>query len=394
MKCASSKVSLFLILIFLFNFSVAEAKSDSCRMLAKMTGDLEQQGFVVSSPEIQQALLKVARYAEADLTVLITGETGTGKEMVANLLHQYNSRRRLKPFVVVDLTRMKGDTSESRLFGHEMGSFTGAVRKTNGALVKANGGTIFLDEVEEMSLDTQAMFLRFLDTPASDRTVESIGADKAVTANTRIVAATNVDLAKLVVEGKFRADLFYRLNVGRIDLKPLRERREEIVPLANQFLRKYSALYHLDFEGLTDSAKNYLNAYAWPGNIRQLENSIHRSVLDAQGEGKWLDKKDIQIVQEVKATGSTQSVLDAVDRTDVDNLLERIEALAIRDAYVRSNKVQKDAGDILGISPRVFNYKWKTIRPKFPDLFPVHEFGPMPTDDVLDESVEFLKKAG
>src|SRR5688572_12836202 len=212
-----------------------------------------------------------------DTSVLILGESGTGKEMIAHTIHKV-SVRRYKPFVVVNCGALPANLIESDLFGHEKGSYTGAITKTEGKFELADGGTIFLDEIGELPLELQVKFLRVL----QEREVEPIGG-KPKKINLRVLAATNKDLEEEVAAGRFRIDLYYRLNVFPLVLPPLRERRDDILPLANYFLKKYSAEEGRQVPVLSTEATDMLMQYNWPGNIRELENTIQRNVVLAKG---------------------------------------------------------------------------------------------------------------
>lgn len=383
---------LMFVAMFFFSFtSIASSKKLTCETVLAMTEELERDGYSASDPSMQEALLKVAKFAEEDVTVLITGETGTGKEVIANLLHLYNKKRKERHFVVVDGTTVQGDTAISELFGHEIGAFTGAVKRSAGLMASASGGTVFIDEAADLTPQVQGMLLRFANEEADKRMIRAVGSDAHRTVNVRLVIATNRDLGELVAAGKFRSDLYYRLNVARIDLKPLRDRPNEILPIAQKLLQKYSHKYRRSLTKFSDSAQLGLRSYSWPGNIRQLAGVIERSVLLSESEKETLDKKDLNFDDE-KFFSSKVSVLDLAGKPGTDRLLEKITAIAYRDAYIRGNRMQNAAAEILGMSARSFNYWWNKDRAEFPDLFPVEIFGPLPTGEVEPE-VE-LKRAG
>lgn len=230
------------------------------------------------SPAIAQLRQLVERVARSDAKVLVTGESGSGKELVAQMLH-LGSPRASQPFVAVNCAGLPDGLLESELFGHVRGSFTGAYRDKPGKFEEANRGTILLDEVGEMSLRMQGLLLRFLETGE----IQKIGAEEAPgTVEVRVVAATNRDLRQLADEGRFRPDLFYRLNVIHIRVPPLRERREDVPLLAQHFLALYRTRHASQLEALGDDALAALGAYAWPGNVRELQNVVERLVLTAQ----------------------------------------------------------------------------------------------------------------
>jgi transcriptional regulator with PAS, ATPase and Fis domain len=211
--------------------------------------------------------------------VLITGDSGTGKELVANALHQ-NSPRKGKPFVKVNCAAMTRELVESELFGHERGAFTGAVAAREGKFAAANGGTILLDEIGDMSLETQAKVLRVL----QEREFERVGGNRTVQVDVRLLAATNKDLPKMVEAGRFREDLFYRLNVVHIPLPMLKERREDLLLLATHFLKEAASRYRRSPKTLSPEAGSLLFSYPWPGNVRELKNVIEEAVVLAAGE--------------------------------------------------------------------------------------------------------------
>ena len=221
----------------------------------------------------------INKVAATDVTVLIRGESGTGKELVARAVHERSASRRAGAFIAMNCAALPSELIESELFGHEKGAFTGAAGQRKGKFELADGGTIFLDEIGDMSLATQAKLLRVLE----ERTVERLGGATAIPIDVRVVSATNRDLAAAVAEEKFRADLYYRLRVVQIDLPPLRERREDIPLLAEHFLRTCAAKYQLKCAAISPEAMKRLVAYSWPGNVRELRNAIERSAVLADG---------------------------------------------------------------------------------------------------------------
>lgn len=231
----------------------------------------------ISGPMLD-VFIMIGKVAETDSTVLICGESGTGKELVAEAIHNY-SQRKNKPFIVVNCAALPEALLETELFGHERGAFTGAVGRKTGRFEMAEGGTIFLDEIAELSPALQSKLLRVL----QERTFERVGGTETIVGNFRVLAATNRDLEASVRERVFREDLYYRLNVVRVQIPPLRDRRSDIVPLAEHFLRLYSQKNGLDMVGFADEAILMLQNYSYPGNVRELENMIERAVLMARG---------------------------------------------------------------------------------------------------------------
>jgi two-component system, NtrC family, response regulator AtoC len=234
--------------------------------------------LIGSSGPMLDVFIMIGKVAETDSTVLICGESGTGKELVAEAIHSY-SQRKDKPFIVVNCAALPDTLLETELFGHERGAFTGAVGKKLGRFEMAEGGTIFLDEIGELSPGLQSKLLRVL----QERTFERVGGTETIRGNFRVLAATNRDLEASVREKVFREDLFYRLNVVRIPIPPLRERRSDIVPLAEHFLRQYSEKNGLPAVGFSDEATLMLQNYFYPGNVRELENMVERAILMARG---------------------------------------------------------------------------------------------------------------
>lgn len=240
----------------------------------KGTGDL-----LGTSEGMQKVYDLIARVAATDITVLIRGESGTGKELVARAIHDKSANRRHGQFIAMNCAAMPSELIESELFGHEKGSFTGAAAQRKGKFELAHDGTIFLDEIGDMSMTTQAKLLRVLE----ERKVERLGSAQSIPVDVRVISATNVALEKAVEEGKFRADLYYRLRVVQINLPPLRERAADIPLLAEHFLNTYAKRYGLQCTSLGATALAKLTAYSWPGNIRELRNVIERSAVLADG---------------------------------------------------------------------------------------------------------------
>jgi formate hydrogenlyase transcriptional activator len=249
------------------------------RYLQQEIAEAANPGEIIgSSPALRAALQQVAAVAPTDSTVLIHGETGTGKELIARALHQ-GSPRRERPLIKLNCSAISAGLVESELFGHVKGAFTGAIDRRVGRFELADGGTLFLDEVSELPLDTQAKLLRVL----QEQEFEPVGSSKTVKVDVRVVAATNRDLAADSRTGRFRADLFYRLNVFPIELPPLRERREDIETLAEHFMRRMARKLGKPLDGIEPDTLRALKAYSWPGNIRDLQNTIERAAVLARG---------------------------------------------------------------------------------------------------------------
>jgi DNA-binding NtrC family response regulator len=301
--------------------------------------------FIGESPEIKQVFKVVNKVAQTAANVIITGETGTGKELVAGALH-YNSERSEGPFVRVNCAALPEQLLESELFGYEKGAFTGADRMRIGRFEQANGGTIFLDEVADMSLFTQAKVLRVI----QEKEFERLGSNMTFKTDVRLISATNKDLMELMQQGQFREDLYYRLNVVSIHLPPLRDRDGDIGLLAQFFLKKYAGAMNKKISGLDPQAQQRLNRYPWPGNIRELENTLERAVLMSEGQTIGPDDLNLLFQQEESPRIKLPAGGISLETAEKDFILQALE---------RCDWVQKDAAQLLDISSRVLNYKIK-----------------------------------
>jgi two-component system NtrC family response regulator len=248
---------------------------------AQLARELESRGrgrVVGVSSSWRDVMVQIGRVAPSETTVLITGESGTGKEVVSSLIHQ-GSTRADKPFVAINCAALPEQLLESELFGHEKGAFTGAVATKVGRIEQAAGGTLFLDEIAEMSPVVQAKLLRVLE----QREFQRVGGTRSIKADVRIIAATNRDLTAAIARHAFREDLYYRLNVFQIHIAPLRERPEDIMPLAEGFLTELGRSMGRPAAGISRDAREYLETYTWPGNARELRNAIERAILLCDG---------------------------------------------------------------------------------------------------------------
>ncbi len=244
--------------------------------------------IIAKSPQFMNILSLIRKIAPTDSTVLIQGESGTGKELIANTVWQHSKRSKL-PFIALNCAAFSENLIESELFGHEKGAFTNAYQAKHGIVEVADKGTLFLDEIAEMPLGLQANLLRFLDSGEFRR----VGGNKTLTVDTRVIAATNKDLSALIGAGRFREDLYYRLNVINITLPPLRERKEDIPELSRFFLKKYSQKLAKSISGFDPAVLDILNGYDWPGNVRELENIIERAVILCDSEN--IREEDISL---------------------------------------------------------------------------------------------------
>jgi DNA-binding NtrC family response regulator len=307
------------------------------------------ENIVGESPQMKEVFRTIEKVARSNATVLVLGETGVGKELVAEALHR-NSSRSDRPFVKMNCAALHESLLESELFGHERGAFTGADRQRTGRFELANEGTLFLDEIGNMTASTQAKVLRVL----QEREFERLGGSRTVKVDVRLVAATNKNLEEAIQRGEFREDLYYRLNVVSVSVPPLRERKEDIVPLASHFIDRFAKELKKDVRGLEPAAVRALKRHTWPGNIRELENTIERAVLMA--EGRFLQEEDMNLATTGRnAADNVASLNLRLPPTGI--ALDELERQAILEALRISNWVQKDAAKFLGISSRVMNYK-------------------------------------
>ena len=307
--------------------------------------------IIGDSAELRQVLDIVRKVAGSNASVLIGGETGTGKELIAGAIH-YNSQRMDKPFIKVNCAAIQDTLLESELFGHEKGAFTGADKQRVGRFEQANFGTIFLDEIADMSPSTQAKVLRVL----QEQEFERVGGTKTIRVDVRVISATNKDLQQEIAGKRFRDDLYYRLNVVNIHIPPIRERRNDILPLARYFLRRFAGELSKKITDFSPDAERALRSYNWPGNIRELRNTIERAVL--LSEQDMIQRVDLAL-SAVPAGGVPEDAIvpEAGEGGDEASTLAEMEKRLILDALDKNNWVQKEAARYLGISRRVMHYK-------------------------------------
>lgn len=302
------------------------------------------------SKAMRDVLQMIERVAQSRSAVLITGESGTGRELVAKTIH-YASNRKDKPFVSVNCRSLSTGSLESELFGHEQGSIAGAVAMRRGRIEQADGGTLFLDDVAELGPELQSKLMKVL----QERKFERVGGNEELDVDIRVMAATNKNLAELVETGKFRDDLYYRLNVVQIPLPPLRERREDIPLLVSHFVEKVLNENNMQPKSFSDAALNYLTGYEWPGNIRQLENVVESCLVLVPGPKIDVSDLPAEIRDEESQFKSAVDLLPV--QLDLADTLEKIEAAVIRRALVRADLVQVKAAELLGISKSLLQYK-------------------------------------
>jgi len=311
------------------------------RALETMSGNTSP---VFRSAEMQDVVRTIERIAPNDVTILITGESGTGKEVIADLIHAMSPRSKGR-IIKINCAALPRELIESELFGSKKGAFTGANTDRDGLFRQAEGGTLFLDEISEMPIDTQSKLLRVL----QDQEVRPVGGTVSYKTNCRLVAATNRDPELAIKEGKLREDLFYRISAISVNLPPLRDRRDDIMPLANAFLKRFAGQANRAIRGFTPAAIDRLTAFDWPGNIRQLQNEIQRAVL--LSEGDMIDATDFSV---------TRARPDNVDSQDTNfTLLEGVERNAIVQMLKETNGNKLEAAKRLGIGRQTLYNKIK-----------------------------------
>jgi len=322
--------------------------------------------LVFADPASIRLLEYIERIAPSDATALIIGETGTGKELVARQVHKL-SHRQAGPFIAVNCGAFSESLLESELFGHERGAFTGALNARSGWFEAANGGTLFLDEIGDLPLSAQVKILRVL----QEREVVRVGSRTTIPIDVRLVAATNVNLAAAVQAGRFREDLYYRLNVAALDLLPLRERPGDILPLVWHFMERYGIRLKLASVDLSADAERALLGYAWPGNIRELENVIHHALLVCKNgritaadlhlnpDFGILHNNSSAIFPASSSLKSLENALAALYEQPDENLFDTIEEAVIRTAYAYCENNQVQTGRLLGISRNILRHRLK-----------------------------------
>jgi len=319
-------------------------EAENARLRTELKARFRPANIVGNSREMQQVYDQIAQVARSQSTVLIVGETGTGKELVAHAIH-YNSDRADRPFIRVHAAALPESIIESELFGHERGAFTGAVGERKGRFELADGGTLFLDEIGEMTPALQIKLLRVL----QEREFERVGGTKTIRVNVRVLAATNRDLMPLVKAGRFREDLYYRLHVFPIYVPPLRKRAADVVLLADYFLEKYAKETGRQVRRLSSAAIDMLMSYHWPGNVRELENTMERAVLVAGG--------DVIYPHHLPPTLQTAEATGTPVRGDLASLVAAYERDLIADALKSSRGNMAGAARALGSTQRIIAYK-------------------------------------
>lgn len=314
------------------------------RLRKEIQSEFEFHNIVGNSSAMKKLLETVKEISDRDSTILIQGESGTGKEKIAGAIH-YHSSRKMGPFIRVSCAALNREILESELFGHEKGAFTGAVKTRRGRFELANGGSIFLDDVDDIPLDMQVKLLRVI----QERTFERVGGEKTLSLNVRIICATKKDLLQLVKNGEFREDLFYRLNVVPIMIPPLRERKDDIPLLINHFLKKFVSRHEDALPEVSPEALNVLMEYNWPGNVREFENVIEHAIAFSQSQGIILDilpdyLKRVEIHKKLISMD-----LSNMQTIQLHEVLTEVEKRLIEWAHQKTNGNQVKMAEILGI---------------------------------------------
>jgi DNA-binding NtrC family response regulator len=303
----------------------------------------DHYGIIGRSRAMEEVIRRAELVAETKSTVLISGETGTGKELVARAIHDRSAQRDM-PLIKVNCAAIPETLLESELFGHVRGAFTGATSTKKGKFALADGGSIFLDEIGTMSLTLQSKLLRVL----QEREFEPLGAERSEKVDVRVIAATNRDLRQMVADGKFQEDLFYRLNVIPIEIPPLRDRRDDIPPLVEHFVRKHAQRVGRRIERIDEGVLAGLQQYDWPGNVRELENTIERAVVLSPGP--------IVTARAISVLGATTSQTTGLPSLKLRQNIEWVERETIRRALESAGGVKKDAAELMAISQRALSY--------------------------------------
>ena len=317
---------------------------ENTHLLEELRERYDFSNIIGTSGPMRQVYEQIAQVAHTNTTVLIRGESGTGKELIAHAIH-YNSPRAQKPFIKVNCAALPDTLIESELFGYEKGAFTGAQNLKKGRFELADGGTLFLDEIGDINLSTQVKLLRVL----QEKEFERLGGTSTVRVNVRLITGTNKDLEKLMAEGEFREDLYYRLNVFAIFVPPLRDRKSDLLLLADHFLQKYSREHKKDIRRISTPAIDMLTAYHWPGNVRELENVIERAALVC--DSAVVHGHDLPpTLQTAQASGTVTrlSLTEAVAAYEKDIVIDVLKS-------TRGNRAK--AARLLGTTERIINYK-------------------------------------
>jgi Nif-specific regulatory protein len=329
-----------------------QLRNENKRLRSELENRYSVTNIIGNSSRMREVYQMISQVSKSNATVLLRGESGTGKELVANSIH-YNSNRANGPFIKVNCAALPSNLIESELFGHEKGSFTGAIKQKLGKFELANKGTLFLDEIGSINLDVQINLLRVLQEKEFDR----VGGQKTIKTDVRIITATNKNLEQAVEEGSFRGDLYYRLNVFPIYLPPLRERKTDILLLADYFLEKYARETNKDIRRFSTPSIDMMMAYHWPGNVRELENCIERAVL--------LCEEGVIHSYHLPPTLQTGSESGTMPSLSLDDAVANLEKEKIIDALKNTRGNSAQAAKIMKTTVRKFNYKAKKYNVDF-----------------------------
>ncbi|HEC97895.1 MAG TPA: sigma-54-dependent Fis family transcriptional regulator [Nitrospirae bacterium] len=340
---------------------MAKLKKENIRLKRELRKRYEFHGLIGSSPKMQRVYDLIEKIADTDSTVLITGGSGTGKELIAKVIH-YNSYRSGKNFVPLNCAAIPKDLLESELFGHEKGAFTGAINTRIGRFELASGGTLFLDEIGELDPSLQVKLLRVL----QEREFERIGSTKTIKVNVRILAATNRNLEELTREGRFREDLYYRLNVIPVHIPPLRDRKEDIPVLIEHFLKKHAKAKKRQSPEISKQLMDVLLRYGWPGNIRELENLIERLTILTPGQDVTMEDLPERFQPLAHAIDKPQTSLYSTEDVslppegiNLNDIIDTMERKLITEALEKSNGIKSKAATLLGLNRTTLVEKMK-----------------------------------
>ena len=327
-------------------------REENRRLKESLGKQFDSRNIIGRSPAMASLLETVAQVAPSEATVLISGESGTGKELIAGALH-YNSARKDGPFVKLNCAAITETLLESELFGHEKGAFTGADRRREGRFFQAHGGSLFLDEVSEMSLTMQVKLLRVI----QEREFTRVGGEATISVDVRLIAATNKDLLEQISRGAFREDLYYRLNVVGLHIPPLRRRKEDIPLLAQHFLEMFAAKNHKIIKGFSPQAMDYLIRHRWPGNVRELMNAVERAVVLARSE--FLTESEFPIISDALQPEDADRPAAGTLKHDAGASLEAVEKATILDTLEAVSGNKSEAARRLGITRKTLHKKLK-----------------------------------
>lgn len=325
----------------------ARLMSENLRLKQQLEKQFRPEGIIGNDSKMREIFRMIKKVSGSTATVLIYGESGTGKELIAKALH-YTSPRSSRPFMAINCAAIPENLLETELFGYEKGAFTGAYARSTGLFEAADAGTIFLDEIGDMSMSLQAKLLRVI----QEKEIRRVGGSASTRVNVRIISATNKDLESEIKQGRFREDLFYRLNVIAFKIPPLRDRRSDIPELVTYFIKKYHTAFEKEIKGVTDEAMNLLMNYGWPGNVRQMESIIERAVILSESDVIGVDSLPMEIMTRPVMLGNVDFELpeDGIN-------FESFERELLIKAMIKANGVLGVAANLLGMSYRTLQYR-------------------------------------